>query len=182
MRVRCVLRLILPYFFVYIVYLDISSLIKFRTNTLNTAFASCHGIYINATSPFLGVVYHLEVVYCSSYIFPFRFETQLPVLSCVVGIFLDQASVIGKLFCGSKLSFYHIVSYNHARIGCSRRKPFRLGQWAFRLSSLSPLSIDCKRIVNARNCSWLALVGNQISFIFAFCEFAFPSNYFCICD
>lgn len=27
-----------------------------------------------------------------------------------------------------------------------------LSQWAFRLSSLSPLSIDCKRIVNARNC------------------------------
>lgn len=128
------------------------------------------------------MVYHLEVVYYSSYIFLFRFGTQFPVLSYVVGIYLDQALVVGKFFCGRKLSFYHIVSYNHARIGCLRRKPFQLSQWAFRLSSLSSLSIDCKRIVNARNCSWLALVGNQISFIFAFCEFAFPSNYFCVCD
>ena len=44
------------------------------------------------------------------------------------------------------------------------------------------MGLYCKRIVNARNFSWLALVGNQTSFIFAFCEFAFPSDYFCICD
>lgn len=167
-RVRCVRRLILPYIFVYIVYLDISSLIKFRTNSIIVKHGVCfmsRYLYQYATSPLLRVVYRLEVVYYSSYIFPFRLGTQLPVLSYVVGIYLDQASVIGKLFCGSKLSFYHNVSHNYAQTWCLRRKPFRLSQWAFRLSSLSPLSIDCKRIVNARNCSWLWSEIKYLSFL-----------------
>ena len=114
------------------------------------------------------MVYRLEVVYYSSYIFPFRLGTQLPVLSYVVGIYLDQASVIGKLFCGSKLSFYHNVSHNYAQTWCLRRKPFRLSQWVFRLSSPSSLSIDCMRKDCERTKLFLASFGRK-SNIFHFC-------------